>query len=174
MNQNQVIIPNILILDKDNMDKFTPQNLLPVIEMVNKNLKEDKDLTNGIIVATIDSGEEVALSWHTNYYRFDFKTKLGVSHSVDINKIITELIKHLLDVSMELSVNDTDELIDEFDGGTVDIKFGTGKEKHIYKISYELVYSNLDNALEEIRKSIALSEEEIVKNNDLSPKRTLQ
>lgn len=173
MNKNQVIIPHILILDEDNMDKFTPQNLLPIIEMVNKNLKEDKELTNGMVLATIDSGEEIALSWHTNYYHFDVKTKFGTSHSEDMDKIMTELIKHLLDVSLDLSVNDADELMAEFDEGVVDIKFGSGKDKRIYKVSYELVHSNLDSALEEIEESISLYEEELIQNDDLSPKRTL-
>lgn len=173
MNKNQVIIPHILILDEDNMDKFTPQNLLPIIEMVNKNLKEDKDLTNGMVLATIDSGEEIALSWHTNYYHFDVKTKLGVSNSEDMDKIMTELIKHLLDVSLDLSVNDADELMAEFDEGVVDIKFGSGKDKRIYKVSYELVHSNLESALEQIEESISLCEEDLIQNDDLSPKRTL-
>lgn len=173
MNKNQVIIPHILILDEDNMDKFTPQNLLPIIEMVNKNLKEDKELTNGMVLATIDSGEEIALSWHTNYYHFDVKTKLGVSNSEDMDKIMTELIKHLLDVSLDLSVNDADELMAEFDEGVVDIKFGSGKDKRIYKVSYELVHSNLESALEQIEESISLCEEDLIQNDDLSPKRTL-
>lgn len=173
MNKNQVIIPHILILDEDNMDKFTPQNLLPIIEVVNKNLKEDKELTHGMVLATIDSGEEIALSWHTNYYHFDIKNKLGVFHSEDMDKITTEVIRHLLDVSLDLSVNDADELMAEFDEGTLDIKFGTGKNKRIYKISYELVHSNLESALEQIEESISLYEEELIQNDDLSPKRTL-
>lgn len=174
MNQKQVIVPHILILDEDNMDKFTPQNLMPVILMITKNLKEDKDLTNGMVLATVDTtGEDVALSWHTNHYQFDVKTKLGTTHSEDQDKIEKQLIEHLLAVSLDLSINDADELMAEFDEGTVDIKFGTGTDKRIYKVSYELVHSNLESALEQIEESIALSEEDILKNDDLSPKRTL-
>lgn len=174
MNQKQVIVPHILILDEDNMDKFTPQNLMPVILMITKNLKEYKDLTNGMVLASVDTtGEDVALSWHTNHYQFDVKTKFGTTHLEDQDKIEKQLIEHLLAVSLDLSINDADELMAEFDEGTVDIKFGTGKDKRIYKVSYELVHSNLESALEQIEESIALSEEDIIKNDDLSSKRTL-
>lgn len=175
MNKNQVIVPHILILDEDNLHKFNHQNLMPVIIMITKLLKEDDDLKNGMAAVSFENDsveDEIALSWYTNYYQFNVTTKFGEAHSEDKDKIKEQLIKHLLSVSLDLSVNDADELMAEFDEGTVNIKFGKGKDKRIYKVYYQLTHSNLENALEQIEESIALVEKEI-KDDDLSPKRIL-
>lgn len=176
MNKNQVIVPHILILDEDNLDKFNPQNLMPVIIMITKLLKEDNELKNGMAAVSFENDsveDEIALSWYTNYYQFDVTTKLGEAHSEDNEKIKEQLINHLLSVSLVLSINDADELMAEFDEGTVDIKFGKGQDKRIYKVYYQLTHSHLEDALEQIEESISLYEEELIQNDDLSPKRTL-
>ena len=176
MNKNQVIVPHILILDEDNLHKFNHQNLMPVIIMITKLLKEDDDLKNGMAAVSFENDsveDEIALSWYTNYYQFDVTTKLGEARSEDNEKIKEQLINHLLSVSLDLSINDADELMAEFDEGTVDIKFGKGQNKRIYKVYYQLTHSHLEEALEQIEESISLYEEELIQNDDLSPKRTL-
>ena len=150
----EITIPHFLILDENKISNFTPENLSSAMLSIVEKLKKYPTMTHGIIMAKIKStGEEVPI-WYTNNYSFEFNIKTGQEKDKDSFKIFQRLSEHLLMTSLELTIEDTDELMAEFDQGMINFKFGEGLNKRIYKIEYEQVNSNFDIAINEINEEI--------------------
>lgn len=151
----EITIPHFLILDENKINNFTPENLSSAMLSIVEKLKKYPTMTHGIIMAKIKStGEEVPICWYTNNYSFEFNIKIGQGKDKDSFKIFQRLSEHLLMTSLELTIEDTDELMAEFDKGMINFKFGEGLNKRIYKIEYEQENSNFDIAMNEINEEI--------------------
>lgn len=151
----KIVIPHFLIMDESKIGSFTEENLSPAILSIAKNLDKWPDMKNGMIMATIKAtGEDVPVCWYTNEFKYSFKIKSGKEKGKDNALIYKKLKEHLLMTSLQLTLNDNDELMAEFENGILNLKFDSGSERRIYKIEYFIDHSNFDIAMNEIKKEI--------------------
>lgn len=149
----KIVIPHFLILNEDKIGSFTEDNLSPAILKISENLDMWPDMKNGIIMATIkETGEDVPICWYTNEFKYTFKLKSGKEKDKDKTLLHEKLKEHLIMTSLELTLNDSDELMAEFEQGMLNIKFNSGSERRIYKIEYYIDHSNFDIAMREINE----------------------
>ena len=97
---------------------------------------EENDDTNIIIV------------WFLNKYDISSRLKTGKEEPGDNEKIKKLMQKHLLEVSVNLSLNENDVNYAVSEKGIHFIKLGNGENRRIYHVDYEVFDTNLKAAME--------------------------
>ena len=148
-------MPNLFILDlnKNNHNHFSHENLAPALTSLSEKVQKNSEETHGLIRAKVEStGENIPLLWYNNTFEFDFNLKFGKSKPEDAELILSKFEGHLFMISLELTLDDSDEIMSEFESGYFNLKFGHGEDRRIYKIKYWQTNSCLDLAMNEINE----------------------
>lgn len=162
---SQIMIPHIMVLeDIENVKKIDFNELSYVMFNILDDIIEDEEEnepeTFGLLVANfhgLNYSEEdaTALCWHSNIYNISSELQYGTAKRGDLTKVEERLSEHLIITSLNLSLDDQNKEFGEaFQSGIFDIKLGSGKTKRSYRITYELIDSNMEEAFEKCQEYI--------------------
>lgn len=171
-NNLTISVPQIVILgEQTDIQKITFDELNDIIDNI--------DLLSfgnvGLMAAKFRSlnseysDNVTMLCWYLNNYLFSYKLRLGKSKKNDELKIQEEIMEHLTDISLKISLDMEDEqLVNILENGFIDIKLGKKENKRLYRIFYSAQSSNVEEALKLVN-SIQIMDENTTEQINILP-----
>lgn len=145
----QIAIPYITTLEDEDFPvaELTESEIIPVMEKALSDLCSKNSLMYGIILGDPELNEIPVSTWFTNFYEAEYNLRNGVSQKDDFRIIENKLSEYLINISINDTLDDSEENMAFLSEGFIDIKLGKSINKRIYRISYKLVDSNAEEAL---------------------------
>lgn len=173
---SQIMIPHIMILDElHNVNKIGFNELSYVMLGIMDDLIKDEDSHNpetyGLLAVNFNKinysgNDSTTLCWHSNIYNITSSLQNGAARKGDLTKIQERISEELIITSLNLSLDtENEKFCQSFEAGVIDIKLGQGKTKRFYRITYELIDSNMEEAFEK--------GQQYIENNHVSENRIL-
>lgn len=150
--KEQLTIPHLFFLEEENVVlKIPKQVVYDGLDYVNE--IRDKNNQYGTLYIENEETEEnddtnIIIVWFLNKYDISSRLKTGKEELGDNKKIKKLMQKHLLEVSVNLSLNENDVNYAISEKGIHFIKLGNGENRRIYHVDYEVFDSNLKAAME--------------------------
>lgn len=156
---SQIMIPHIMVLDDShNIKKIGFNDLSYVMLGIMDSLIQEEDSINpetyGLLAANFNNisytgNDSTILCWHSNIYNITSSLQNGTAKKGDLTKIQERLSEHLIITSLNLSLDiENEEFCQSFEAGVIDVKLGKDEKKRFYRITYELIDSNMEEAFE--------------------------
>ena len=152
--KEQLTIPHLFFLEEENVVLEIPKQVVyDGLDYVNEIREKNKNNQYGTLYIENEETEEnddtnIIIVWFLNKYDISSRLKNGKEEPGDNEKIKKLMQKHLLEVSVNLSLNENDVNYAVSEKGIHFIKLGNGENRRIYHVDYEVFDTNLKAAME--------------------------